>query len=74
MSFDDPPLVFGDLGVDQLFAVRIERGKRRGLVNAHEPAVADHIGGQNSGQTAFHVRLPLADIHPMTGFAELRLR
>ena len=35
--------------------MRLERRERAGLVDAHEAAVADHIGGQNSGQTAFHV-------------------
>ena len=50
-----PPLVFGDLGVDELFPVRIESSERGGLVRTHEAAIADHISGQNSGQTAFHV-------------------
>ena len=45
-ELDDAPLVLGDLGVDQLVAMRLERGKRAGLVSAHEAAVADHVGGQ----------------------------
>ena len=53
------PLMLGDLGVDEFLAMRVERRERRRLIDAHEPAVADHIGGQNSGQTAFHKRAPL---------------
>ena len=51
-ELDDAPLVLGDLGVDQLLAMRIQRGKRGGLVGAHQAAVADHVGGQDSGEQA----------------------
>ena len=54
-QLDDATLVLGDLGVEKLLAMRVERRERRRLIDAHEPAVADHVGGQNSGQTAFHV-------------------
>ena len=54
-QLDDAPLMLGDLGVDEFLAMRVERRERRRLVDAHEAAVADHVGGQNSGQTAFHV-------------------
>src|ERR1051326_307284 len=30
-----------------------QHGKRSGLVLAHEPGVADHIGGENRGEAAF---------------------
>ena len=58
-QLDDAPSMLGDLGVDEFAAVRLERRERRGLVDAHEPAVADHVGSQDSGQTAFHKCPPL---------------
>ena len=58
-QLDDAAAMLGDLGVDEFVAMRLERRERGGLIDAHEAAVADHIGGQNSGQTAFHKRPPL---------------
>ncbi len=37
------------------------QGRRTGsrfLVSLHEPAVADHVGGQNCGKAAFHAQSP----------------
>ena len=45
-DLDDAALMLGDLGVRHLAAVRLERCERPSLVEAHEPAVADHVGGQ----------------------------
>ena len=72
-ELDDAPPMLGDLGVDQLLAMRLERRERGGLVDAHEAAVADHIGGQNSGQTAFHAHLPRKTTQTMTLHADGRL-
>jgi len=33
----------------------LECGQRTGLVLVHEPAEADHIGGENGCQTALHI-------------------
>jgi len=30
----------------------LERGQRAGLIGLHQPAVADHIDGEDGGQTA----------------------
>ncbi len=38
--------------------MRLERRQGSRLVGLHEPAVADHIGGQNSGETTLHVDPP----------------
>jgi hypothetical protein len=47
-------LMLGDFAVDQFLAMGVQRGERASFIPAHETAVTDHIGGQNSGQTAFH--------------------
>jgi hypothetical protein len=47
----DPPLVPGDLCVDELLAVRLQRRRRSRLVGAHEPAVPDHIDREYGGKT-----------------------
>ena len=49
-QLDDAALVLGDPRVDQFLAARLERGKRGGLVDAHQPAVADHVGSQYGGK------------------------
>jgi hypothetical protein len=40
-------------------SVGTERAGSRFLVGLHEPAIANHVGGQNSGETALHIRSPL---------------
>ncbi len=50
--------MLGDLGIDQLGAVRLEARKRAGLVRLHEAAVADHVGGEDSGKLALHLSSP----------------
>ena len=54
-QLDDAALVLGDLGVDQLLAAGLECGERRRLVDAHEPGVADHVGGQYGGEPSVGV-------------------
>ena len=49
------PLCSAILRVDQLVAAGLERGERGGLVDAHEPAVADHVGGQYGGEPSVGV-------------------
>ena len=47
-------MMFGNLAVHQLFAMGFQGGKRTDLVCANEPAVTDHISGQNGCQTALY--------------------
>ena len=56
-ELDDAALVLGDLAVCHLAPMRLERGQRPGLVVAHQPAVADHVGGKDRGQSSFHCRV-----------------
>ena len=42
------------LGIDEVVASGLESRMGAGLVLAHEAAVADHVGGKNDGQPAFH--------------------
>ena len=46
-ALDDAPVVHGDGGVDQVAAQRPQPRERAVFVSACEPAVADHVGGQN---------------------------
>src|SRR4029077_20855 len=55
-EFDDTSLMFCDLAVDELSPNALKRSERAGLVRAHQPAVSDDVGGENSSETAFHVR------------------
>jgi hypothetical protein len=54
----DAPFVRGNFRIDQLGAMRLERHQGSRLVSLHEPAVAHHVGGQDGGETAFHVGPP----------------
>jgi hypothetical protein len=57
-DLDDAAAMLGDLGVDERLAMGLEIGQRSRLVDPHEPRVADHVGGQNGGQSAFQARSP----------------
>ena len=46
-AFDDPPVMHGDGGVDQIAAQPPEAREGAILVGAREPAVADHVGDQD---------------------------
>ena len=52
-QLDDASMMLRDRGVDDFFAVRLEPGERSRLVGAHETAVADDVGAENSGESAF---------------------
>src|ERR1700674_2428173 len=45
--------MFGDLGIDQFAAMRLQPCKRPFLVSTHKPAVTRDIRGENGGQLAF---------------------
>src|SRR5262249_36173890 len=54
-----------DFRLKQLLAVGAQPRERAGLVLLHEPAVTDHIGGQNRGEPALHaVALPGPETSP----------
>jgi hypothetical protein len=53
-GFDNAAAVFSDTGIDQLAAVRLERGMGPHLIGAHQAAVTNHIGGQNCCEPALH--------------------
>ncbi len=55
-GLDDAAFAFCDRRVDQLEPHGFQPGKRPGLVDFHQPAIADHIRGQNRGQPAMHIR------------------
>jgi len=52
-----PAAMLGDRRVDHLRAMLVQQGGRARLVLAHQPAVADRVGGQDRGQSAFHQSL-----------------
>ena len=49
-ELDDPAAMGADGRLDQLFPQRPETLVRTFLVGLHQPAVADHVGGQDRGQ------------------------
>ena len=49
---DDPAAMFGDLGVDQFLAMRLELAQRAFLIDAHQPAVAGNVACPYRGQSA----------------------
>ena len=49
---DDPAAMFGDLGIDQFLAMRLELAQRAFLIDAHQPAVAGNVGRQYRSQPA----------------------
>ncbi len=53
-QLDDAAVVPGNLRVDELSMVGLERSQGRLLVRLHEAAVADHVGRENRGQLGFH--------------------
>src|SRR5262249_47317495 len=45
----DPATVLVDLRIDEVSPMHLQAGKRALLVGAHHPAIADNIGGKDSG-------------------------
>jgi hypothetical protein len=48
----DPPAMFGDLGVHERAAVRLEAFVRALLIRTHQARVPRHIGGEDRGKAA----------------------
>ena len=61
-GLDDAAVMLGYRRIDQFPAMRLERGERPDLVDAHQAAVPDHIGGQNCGEPALHARPPITSV------------
>jgi hypothetical protein len=53
-ELDDPPVVVGEHRVDQGRAQRPEGRDGAFFVGADQPRIADHVGCQDRGETAFH--------------------
>jgi len=51
-GLDDPPVMGGDLGIDQLAADRLEPRQRPLLIRADQPRISRHISGKDRGKTA----------------------
>ena len=49
---EDAALMLGDQWLQHLLAPGLERGQRAGLIVLHQPAVADHVGGQDGSEAA----------------------
>src|ERR1700683_1426166 len=46
-QFDDPAVMGGDGGVEDDLAMPFQGTERAGLVGAHQPGIADHVGSEN---------------------------
>ena len=59
-AFDDPPVVHGDGGVDQIAAQRPQPRERAIFVGAGETAESNHVGGEDGREFAHfgHRALP----------------
>jgi len=51
---DDAALVLGDLRVDELSSMRLERRQGPRLVATHQSATADDVGGDDGGEHSGH--------------------
>ena len=49
-GFDQAAPAFGDRGIDDFEPHGLQPGERSGLIDLHEPAVPDHVSGQNRGE------------------------
>ena len=55
--FDDPPMMLGDLRLDQIAAQRLQTFERAFLVRPHQPRIPGDIGRQDRGKTALGPRV-----------------
>ena len=60
-EFDDAPLMFSNLRVYDVFAMRVERSQSTRLVSLHQAGIINNVGGQDRGEAALH-RAPLSAI------------
>jgi hypothetical protein len=57
-QFEDVAVQRQDLRFEQLLAMRLYAREGPLLVDAHEAAVTDHVGGEDRRQATLHGRLP----------------
>jgi len=62
-GFNDAAPVLGDLGVDQLTAMRLQPREGAFLVRADQPAIGPDVCGENGGQPPFDM-LPSQAVLP----------
>jgi hypothetical protein len=43
-EFENAPMVFSDLGLEELFPMQLKLLEGTGLVLLHQPGIADHVG------------------------------
>jgi hypothetical protein len=53
-ALEDPPVMLCDSRFDDLRLTGLEGSQRPSLVLAHEARIADHIGSEYGGESAFH--------------------
>ena len=65
-GLDDPPVMLGDLRIDELMAQRIQSSERAFLIRPHQPRIPRHIGGEDRSEPAglAHVPSPVAKRRP----------
>ena len=54
-KLDDAAAMLCDLGFDEVLVQGPKMGVRAGFVRAHQPTVADHVGGEDRGELAFEL-------------------
>lgn len=57
-GLDDAACVLGDLGIDELAPMRLERRERAALVRAHQPGIPDNVEGDDGRQSSLITRHP----------------
>ena len=60
MVLDDPAPVLADLRIDQFAQMRLEAFVCAFLIRAHQARIADHIRGEDRGETAVAVVVVMA--------------
>jgi hypothetical protein len=67
-QLDHAPAVLRDQGLEEIAAQAREARERACLVPAHEAGIADHVGDQYRGESAFHEAVPKAASGPTARF------
>jgi len=57
-QFDSTAAILRHLGIEKILTMLLERRKLADFVLAHEAAVADHVEGEDRGETTFHAGFP----------------
>jgi hypothetical protein len=68
---DNAAAVLGHQRLEDLLAPPLQLRQRPGLIQLHEPAVADHVGGEDGAETAFQAQFSLGRKTTATRCADL---